>query len=418
MAAACALFGMASCSQDRDPVLQTPTEYVLNTPVMQEQYIDLQEGNTLELVSSQPNYGYSAIADYSAEMSLTPEFTTSYKLDTTPDTKHLSRMAIPQQNIAVGIMELNGITDEDSFQAKYPNGMDYEKIYFRAVCELAGVEGSRIVSNVVSYDYIKGYFAVAVPGYIYMVGAPTGWTEPSEGNTAFYADYRLSEPADAIGSKVYSGQFDIEAGSALFRFYTALTGWDADSYGSQEKDEPIEFPEFTDGSFSTTLVKGKGAFNFSNWPGGKMTIIVDMSDTSNMTVQCIAGEASVTVTKYIYLVGSISGWVEPGSSNEEAYKNYRLADKTGDGIYTAEFPVEAGHVNFRFALELTDEGWDNSTQIGAQADDADVACTFTNGSYSGSYVPGKGNWAFELEESGTISMTVDTNNNTVAYEFK
>lgn len=418
LAAAGAILGMASCSQDRDPVLQTPTKYVLNTPVMQDQFIDLQEGNTLELVSSQPDYGYSAIAEYSAEMSLTEDFAESYALETTPDTKHLARFAIPQKDIAFGIMELNGITDEESFQAKYPDGMGYEKIYFRAVCQLAGIEGTRIVSNVVSYNNVKGYFAVAVPGYIYLAGAPEGWAGPDESNAAHYADWRLFEPADAIGSKVYSGVFDIPAGQAMFRFYTQLTGWDADSYGTQVDDNPIEYPELTDGELSTPLVKGKGSFSFPNWVGGKMTIIVDMSNASAMTVQFIAGEASVTVTKYIYLVGSISGWMEPGLDNEAAYKNFRLADTTGEGIYTGKFNAGPGHVNFRFALELTEEGWGNSTQIGSQADDADVPCSFTNGAFSGPYVPGKGNWAFDVDEAGVIYMTVDTNNQTVSYEFK
>ena len=42
-----------------------------------------------------------------------------------------------------------------------------------------------------------------------------------------------------------------------------------------------------------------------------MTIVVDMSDANNMTVTCTAGEAQVVVTKYIYLVGSMSGWIAP-----------------------------------------------------------------------------------------------------------
>ena len=45
-------------------------------------------------------------------------------------------------------------------------------------------------------------------------------------------------------------------------------------------------------------------------------------------------EASVTVTKYIYLVGKISGWIEPSTANADSYKDYRLADTTGGGIYT------------------------------------------------------------------------------------
>lgn len=415
MAMAGALLGAASCSQDTDPVLQTPTTFVLNVPAMQEQYIELQEGNTIELVASQPDYGYSAVADYSAEMSLTEDFSELYQLDVTD--KHQARMTLKQEQIATGICELSGVKDADSFAAKFPNGMEPMKIYFRAICQLDGVESSRIVSNVVSYNNLKGYFAVPVPGFIYLVGSPEGWAGPTEANAAHYAPWRLFEPADAIGSHVYSGVFDMPAASQ-FRFYTALTGWDADSYGSQVDDNPVDFPEFADGTFTGTVVKGKGSFSFPNFPGGKMTVTVDMSDMKNITLTCTAGEASVTVTKYIYLVGKISGWIEPSTANADSYKDYRLADTTGDGIYTGKFNVAAGDVNFRFALELNDDGWNNQTQIGSQVDDADVECSFTNGSFSGPYVFGKGNWKFNIESDCTLSLTVDTNNNTVAYEIE
>lgn len=416
MSMALAVLGMASCSQDRDPVLQTPTEFVLNTPVMADQYIELQAGNVLELVASQPNYGYSAVANYSAEMSLTQDFSTVYALKSTDASQ--ARITVKQADVATGICDLSGVSDEETMASVFPDGIPAMPVYFRAVCELDGVEGSRIVSNVVTYNHVQGYFAVPVPGYIYLVGAPEGWAGPTESNAAHYADWRLFEPKDAIGSGVYSGVFDIPAGDAIFRFYTELTGWDNDSYGTQVDDNPIDFPDFTSGSFSTTAVKGKGSYQFSNWPGGKMTIVVDMSDMKNIQVTFTAGEASVVVTKYIYLVGSISSWMEPGISNEAAYKDYRLADKDGSGIYTGSWPVGKGHVNFRFCKELTDAGWDNDTQFGAAEDDKDVACSLTNGSYSGPYVNGKGNYAFDIENDGTVNITVDTNNSTVTVNFE
>lgn len=417
---ACAALGLASCQQDRDPKYQAPTRFVLNEPAMQDQYIELQSGNTLELVASQPDYGYSAVAEYGAEMSLTEDFAESYTLE--PTVKTQARMTLRQEDIATGFCELKKVTDEESFQQVFPNGMDYTKLYFRATCKLDGVAGSEIKSNVVAYNNIKGYFAVAVPGYIYLVGAPEGWAGPTEANAAHYADWRLFEPKDAIGSKVYSGVFDIAAGQAIFRFYTALTGWDADSYGSQTDDNPIQYPAFTGAegasSFTGAIVKGKGSFEFPNWQGGKMTVTVDMSDMKNITITCQAGEASVVVTKYIYLVGSISGWKAPGISNEADYKDFRLADSTGDGIYTGKWDVKAGDVNFRFALELNDKDWDNDTQIGSQADDGDVACTMTNGAFSGPYVSGKGNWKFTFDKDGSLSLTVDTNQKTVSYVFE
>lgn len=416
MTAAALALGFASCSEDRDPVYQNPTQFVLNQPAMADQYIDLAETNaTLQLVCSQPDYGYSAVTQYTAQMSLTSDFAKVYDLE--PVNKTTTNLFVKQSDVAVGMMELQDIKDQETYDEIYNVDHQYDKVYFRVVAQLAGVESSKITSNVVSYNNIKPYFAIKLPGFIYLVGAPEGWAGPNPGSESHYNDWRLFEPDNAIGSKIYSGTFDIPAGSAMFRFYTALTGWDADSYGSQEADNPLDF-ELVDGSFSGTVVKGKGAFNFPNWEGGQMTITVNMSDANNMTVTVQAGAVKPVVTTYIYLVGSISGWMAPGTDNEAAYKDFRLACSTDDGIYVGSFPVTAGHVNFRFCSALTAEGWDNPTQFGAAEPDGDVPCEFVNGLYTGSYVMGKGNWAFDLAEDGVLELTVDTNGKTVSYVLK
>ncbi len=408
--------GFTSCEQDRDPVYQAPTEFKLNVPQMQDQYIELSDARSsvLEFTCSQPDYGYSAVTQYSMQMALDEAFTSSVDLATVTATS--AKLQVKQSDVALGLLNLQGIEDADAYNAAYGAGQT-AKIYFRAVAQLTGVESSLITSNVVSYNALRPYFAVPVPGVIYLVGAPEGWAGPTEGNAAHYAEWTLSEPADGIGSKVYTGVFDIPAGSAMFRFYTQLTGWDDDSYGSQVDDNPVDY-EFVDGSFAGTAVKGKGSFNFPNWPGGKMTIVVNMSDMNNILVDMYEGEHTVTVTKYIYLVGSISGWKAPGISEEANYKDYRLADTDGSGVYTGTFTAPAGHLNFRFALELTEDDWDNPTQIGPQANDGDVASSFSGGVFNGGYVSGKGNWAFDLTEESTIQMTVDTNTKTVSFALK
>lgn len=408
--------GFTSCEEDKEPVYHNPTQFVLNQPVMEDQYIELTEGNTLELVASQPDYGYSAVANYSAELSLDPDFTTFETL--IPTDEHQARMTFKQEDVALAMCNLLGLESEDAFNEAYPQGMPYMTVYFRAVCQLAGVEGSLIKSNTVSYNNIKGYLAVLTPGYIYLVGNPEGWSGPDASNAAHYAPWRLFEPDNAIGSKVYVGVFDLPE-APMFRFYTALTGWDADSYGCQVEDNAMDF-ELVDGSFTGKLLGpgAKGSFNFPDFGGGKVTIVVDLSDPDNMTFTMTTGEVNPVVSTYIYLVGSISGWMAPGIENEAAYKDYRLVCSDGSNVYTGTFAVEPGHVNFRFATELTEAGWDNPNQIGSQAEDADVPCSFTNGTFSGGYVAGKGNWAFEIEQAGTITMVVDTNGQTVNFVFQ
>ena len=67
LAAGLAFFGMTSCSDDNDsnPVLDTaPTTFVLNTPTMTDQYVELSADNTVTLSWSQPDYGFAALATY------------------------------------------------------------------------------------------------------------------------------------------------------------------------------------------------------------------------------------------------------------------------------------------------------------------------------------------------------------------
>lgn len=406
-----AVVGFTSCEEDRDPVYQAPTKFVLNAPAMENTDVVLQPKGVIEFACSQPDYGYAAVTTYSMQMSLTEDFARPYDLTVTPATKAV--FTVKQEEVATGLCVLRDADSEETYPGDY-DGV----VYFRATASLSGVEGSAINSNVVKLNKVKGYFAIPVPGYIYLVGSPEGWAGPTENNAEHYAPWRLFEPKNAIGSKVYSAVFDLPA-APMFRFYTALTGWDADSYGSQADDNPIDCPEYTGGTSSFGMVKGKGAYNFPNLPAGTYTITVDMSDANNMSMTITAGASSVVVTKYIYLVGSLSGWVGPGMANEAAYANYRLADSSDSGIYTGKFACPAGHLNFRFALKLSEEGdgWDNPDQIGIAPNDGDVACEFNNGLFTGTYVPGKGNWAFEIAEDCQIDLTVDTNNNTVTYKI-
>ena len=237
-ACAAALVGFTSCEDDKDPVYQQPTKFVLNTPALQDQYLELTEDGTFELSCSQPDYGYAAVVNYSAEVSLTEDFANCKEI-TSKGTGTTAKMTFSSADLALALCELHGFVDESTFQ-----DIDAEKVYFRAVARLTGVESSEIRSNVVSLNKVKLYFAVPTPDYIWVIGSASafgGWTEPSEGNAAALAGARLFEPQNAIGSKVYSNTFDIPAGDVTFRLYVHLTGWDGgDSWGSQVDDNPIE----------------------------------------------------------------------------------------------------------------------------------------------------------------------------------
>ena len=111
--------------------------------------------------------------------------------------------------------------------------------------------------------------------FIYIVGAVSGWTEPSEANSAHYEDYKLYDLED---NGVYSATFDLAADQGMFRFYNTLCGWAGnDSFGVKENDGDNVDVELTDGVYTGNYVAGKGNWNIAGWEGGKLAISVDVN---------------------------------------------------------------------------------------------------------------------------------------------
>ena len=271
-----AVVALSSCEDAKEPIYKAPTNFVLNTHPLANQLLELTDQGVVEFSCSQPDYGYSAITQYSMEASLDETFETSESLGSIDRT--LAKMQIRQSDLAMAICKLLGVESADDFD---PEAI--RTVYFRAVAQLEGVESSVIKSNVISLNKVKSYYAIPEPGFIYLVGAPEGWAGPTESAAAHYADWRLFEKSDEIDSHIYHGEFYINAGQAMFRFYTALTGWDADSYGTQVDDSPIDIA-LTDGSYNGPMVKGKGSYNIPDWEGGILKMTVDMSNEKAMEV--------------------------------------------------------------------------------------------------------------------------------------
>ena len=78
------MLSFSACDSDRDsnPVLQEPTEFILNTPAYVNTTYDLSNSKSIELTCSQPDFGYTAPVVYSIEVSLTEDFANPVRLDT------------------------------------------------------------------------------------------------------------------------------------------------------------------------------------------------------------------------------------------------------------------------------------------------------------------------------------------------
>ena len=403
-----AVISLNSCKEDTYPRFDTPTEFELNTPALAQEYYELTPEGTVNLTWSQPDYGYAAAATYAVQVSLTEDFAEFKELGST---YQLCDAHVKASEIAEAICVLRGIEKEDDYTEE-----DARALYIRIRAFIDGIEGSEILSNVIVLKQVKEYCAIQSAGYIYLIGNVGGWVGPDAANAEALAGWRLFESDNAIGSKIYSGVFDMPAGEVIFRFYTELTGWDGGaSVGLQVEDNPVDVT-LVDGAAKEQLVApGKGSIRIPEWEGGAMKIVVNMND---LTVTLEAGGVDTNGKAFIYLVGAPSGWTEPSSveANAAHYEAWKLYDLEDNGVYTATFDIPAESFMFRFYKELT--GWDGGASYGSQVEDAAIDITMTDGVYAGEATDGKGSWNLPGWEGGKVAISVDTKNNKVTFTKK
>lgn len=274
-----ALLATTSCKQNTEPKFERAYSMELNTPPLANQLFTLTPEGAIDLSWSQPEWGFAAAAKYQVEVSLENDFhfyenNTPAHYFTMPSTYSKCAVSVPMEELAVAICTLRGIADPADFTEE-----PARPVYLRVHGYIDGILESSTYSNVIMLSQVKEYCAVRVPGKIYFVGQAEGWTGPDAAAASHYANWALSEAEDAIDSHIYYGTFSIGAGQAMFRFYTALTGWDADSWGAQQEDNPVDFT-FTDGQFQNPIdgPGWKGAYNFPDWDGGDMNMTVNLVD--------------------------------------------------------------------------------------------------------------------------------------------
>lgn len=286
LAAAVAVTAFSSCEEVSDPKFQQPNadSFTIFESPMQDQYFKLTPKGTFELtLSGQPDYGFSAVTQYRAQVSLDGKFDNedNYVELVPTGTGTLSKMVLNEIDLTEAICKLHGVTSEEDY-------VDHgaEKVYFRGAAFIKGVDKSYITtSNVVALNHVQAFFSLAKPGVLYCVGNYVGaWIDPMENNQTSLLKYALSEKDDEIRSKIYYGEIDfqptkVEEGS-IFRFYSALGSWDENSIGcagGPDSDTPQEFPDFKPGDTMThELAETKDSFKLNNCTG-KLSFVVDLN---------------------------------------------------------------------------------------------------------------------------------------------
>ena len=168
---------MTACSDDNDsnPSIQTPTEFKLNTPALENTPIDLANSSKIMLTCSQPNYGYTASVQYTVQVATDENMTDAVELS---ETSNSAKVEI-DANLLVSTLT-NIYVQKGKTEADFP--MDV-KAYFRLKANIVTsngnvVEGTEILSNVVSLNNIHLLFSlppVNLPSHVYTVGNFCDW---------------------------------------------------------------------------------------------------------------------------------------------------------------------------------------------------------------------------------------------------
>ena len=277
---------LTGCESDRDsnPVIGTdnaPTTFVLNTPAMSEQFIQLSADNKVNLTWTQPNYAYNPIVTYQIQVGLVSGGNTTWCADAEGNPVYLEKTFntcnanVAGDEIAEAICKIDGFAKPEDYVDK---GIREIAMRVRATIRDAAnkeTPGTEIISNAITFKHMAAYNAVKGKGKLWLIGDCSGaWIEPSAAKEADLEAWMVEETE--IGSKIYEGTYDMPAG-VTFRFYTKITGWDGgDSYGNQVDDNATDF-QFSGSSFSEKYVKGKGSWHFPDFAGGKMKVTIDMN---------------------------------------------------------------------------------------------------------------------------------------------
>jgi hypothetical protein len=194
-----------SCQEDEQVVLQQPESFVLNLPKYASGIYDLLNTETIEFTTSQPDYGFTAAAIYSVEVSLTESFINPVTL---PGSYTTAKFNINAADLALALVGMHGATDE----AEYP--ANPHPLYVRLKSVLNGKNAGEVYSNIITLPQVKGYFALdpmVMPEEMYIIGNVAGnwsWDGSTEmipvwgSEGKFWAMQYLGQTGDGANAEI------------------------------------------------------------------------------------------------------------------------------------------------------------------------------------------------------------------------
>lgn len=346
------IFVLASCDSDRDdnPVLQVPGSFTLLQPTIGETPLDLEASSSVPLVAeSQPAYGFPTQVTYTAQMSMTNNFTDSAQFYTFDASTSSTTLEVPASEIDLGIMNLRDYTD-----ASQLNADSVQVVYIRMKAQLANdATGSTAVySNVQTINVYPYYIerTAADPDYWFMTGGSIGdgtWTNGKDA-AAYLAQFPLSEVKD--------GTYDSKTGKGDFE---AIVYLPAD--GSLKLKHYVDSWNFQWGMTDGTLVKNDGGSgNISPTDGAGFYTLHYNTLTDQLTFVKSETQEYPTYTT-VTMIGFGGDW------DTDVAMQPAVGAGANNHLWSAHVTVTET-TNFKFRANLA---WD--TNWGYGSNDGDVA---------------------------------------------
>ena len=321
-----------ACNPDKDPMMNTDEEFsfVLNTPPMANQVLDLSAGGNLTLSVSQPDYGLTLAPIYGVQVSLKEDFT-AIKTQTdpeaepipdyvsiTPESQIKAVLEVKNATIAEAINQLNGIFSEEDYKEDYQG-----PLYIRATATLgAGLAAEKTftLSNVITMKQVLGYASFeSEEAVLYMPGGANGWSND--------IPYMYYYEETAAGAQNYRGFAKLDGD-----FKITLGSWDSPgNFGMGDEG----LVEQENGSYTATFVENGG--NFTAPAAGLYYVDVVLTNWTSTTDGTECGTVTLTPITSVAICGAFT-------NNWDLASVYPLTDNGSYTIWTYDGSV-------------TDEGW-------------------------------------------------------------
>lgn len=181
---------MTACETDNDsnPTLQNPTSLVLNVPAYASQNTyDLSKSETVNLTTSQPDYGMPVVTAYEVQVAL------DKSAFDTEDSKNVTTLATSytQANMNVDASEMNNAIVklyQKSHDGNDPSGI-VMPAYVRLRAHVNGTELGYIYSNVIELPRVVVSYVAVMPTKVYFAGTSIhGGTEAKTINPVYGLD--------------------------------------------------------------------------------------------------------------------------------------------------------------------------------------------------------------------------------------